>query len=53
MTDWPGRQGAPEAERTASRKDRQIARAHNQKGVVPMRLTHAPGKQSGPMLGQS
>ena len=38
MTRWPGRQ----AERTAGR---QIARARNQRGVVPMRLTHAPGKQ--------
>ena len=53
MTDWPGRQGAPEPEQTASRKDRQIARARNQRGVVPMRLTHAPGKQSDPMLGRS
>ena len=39
--------GAPEAERTAGRL---IARARNQRGVVPMRLTHAPGKQSGRTL---
>ena len=57
MTDSPGRQGAPEAERRENTagigNNRQIARARNQRGVVPMRSTHAPGKQSGRTLGRS
>ena len=51
MTNSPVRQGAPEAERREKggqlENDRQIVRAHHQRGVVLMRPTHALGKQSG------
>ena len=54
MTDWRGRQGGPEAEGRGRPvgNDRQKARARNQRGVVPIRSTHAPGKQSGGTLGR-
>ena len=53
MTNSPGRQGLPEAERREKGNDRQIARACNQRGVVTMRPTHAQGKQSSSTLCRS
>ena len=57
MTDSPGRQRAPEAERREKDgsvgNDRQIAHARNHRGVVPMRPMHASRKQNGRTLGRA